>query len=1023
MFKKCISAFIGCCLIIGTAMANGAQQHIKPPAVAEQERVLLTEALKRISQQWGTRFAYESGLLPAVKVTYNWKELSGSNAAAVLKAILPPVGLVPVSIGENYYTIVKQVERPRVANPPAVVAPDIFMTDSIPVPVATTRKTDAVITGRVTEKYTRKPVAAASVSIPELGLFTVTDTLGIFIFREIPAGRVRVSIQSINTLSAESMVTVMPQQVYRLHFELDKQVLALKEVQVVASESRAGSATASHISQTAIEHLQATSLADVLQLLPGALAQNPDLSKVNRFAIRQITPDNMGSLGTAVILNDAPISNNANLQSTNTARGGALAGFETSSGGGVDLRQISADNIASVEVIRGVPSVEYGDLTSGAILVKTKAGPTPLHLKARINPTLTQLWMGKGFALGEKYGNLNVDVDYTKSYSDQRYDFNAFNRITTNLLYSKKFFRQHPLYTTTGFTFATNLDDQKQDPDDIAEKIKRSSKDMAFRFNTSGKWSLQQRFARMINYTFSVNYSVQDGYYQKQVGSGITPLINAMKDTTMVTGYLQSEYLAKYWISGRPFNAFAKITNGFFSRTGILKHKVLMGAEWKMDANYGGGKTFDLNFPPAIGSDGSVTRPRAFKDIPALQQLSAYVEDKITATIREHTLTLQAGLRFDHVSDIGGVWSPRINAAYEISPGLYARAGFGITAKAPSLLYLYPENAYFDYINLNGYNDDASKRVMIATTKVFNTGNDQLKMAVNNKKELGIDWQFAGNKRLTVTAYYEKLKNGYNFNTTLNSIGVLPLQLYKIVQTNGTQSVQPDAIVNRLPAYNMPVNDLLNTNKGVEFDLDLGRFEALRTSFVFNGAWMNSKSISEGYYLAKNTPYKAGEVEPERVGIYAPGRGKENEQFSTTLRVIHHIPQLRFIITFSAQTLWVSKNSYLGYDSLAVGYISRSDGSVNWFNEKERSELSRNNLADREVILPIATANYITESWKPLWLFNTRLTKEIGKNIGFSFYANNVFMYNPLERSTRNNTVYTRRNQRLFFGTEINIKF
>ena len=59
---------------------------------------------------------------------------------------------------------------------------------------------------------------------------------------------------------------------------------------------------------------------------------------------------------------------------------------------GVDMRQISTDNIESVEVIRGIASAEYGDITSGAVLVNTKAGRAPLQvekfLEGVVNPVL-----------------------------------------------------------------------------------------------------------------------------------------------------------------------------------------------------------------------------------------------------------------------------------------------------------------------------------------------------------------------------------------------------------------------------------------------------------------------------------------------------------------------------------------------------------------------------------------------------------------------------------------------------------
>ncbi len=45
---------------------------------------------------------------------------------------------------------------------------------------------------------------------------------------------------------------------------------------------------------------------------------------------------------------------------------------QTTAGRGVDLRTVSAGNIESMEVIRGIPSVEYGNLTSGVVIVKTR---------------------------------------------------------------------------------------------------------------------------------------------------------------------------------------------------------------------------------------------------------------------------------------------------------------------------------------------------------------------------------------------------------------------------------------------------------------------------------------------------------------------------------------------------------------------------------------------------------------------------------------------------------------------------
>jgi hypothetical protein len=115
------------------------------------------------------------------------------------------------------------------------------------------------------------------------------------------------------------------------------------------------------------------------------------MSVANNIYIRTIAPTgtsrsattatddahaNMNSLGTAVIMDGAALSNNANMQLLSATMQGenANVGVGATPAAGVDLRGISTDNIESVEVIRGIPSAQYGDLTSGAVIIKTKAG-------------------------------------------------------------------------------------------------------------------------------------------------------------------------------------------------------------------------------------------------------------------------------------------------------------------------------------------------------------------------------------------------------------------------------------------------------------------------------------------------------------------------------------------------------------------------------------------------------------------------------------------------------------------------
>src|SRR5690606_22429220 len=320
------------------------------------------------------------------------------------------------------------------------------------------------ISGIVLDASTGLPLAEATIQVKELGIFTKTDQDGKYLLTKLPSGTFTVQAQHLGMLVVEKTIKVLGAN-ERLDFELQPNVISLKDVVVVGQENTRDGATSTQISRAAIEHMQATNLGEVLQLLPGGISENPSFNNVNKTSIRQYSGDNTGSLGTSVLINGAPLSNNANLQAMNTATAGVLSGFSTSSGSGVDMRQISADNIESVEVIRGIPSVEYGDLTAGAVLVTTKAGKEPAQLKARINPKLTQFWLGKGFDLGANKGALFADVDFTKANDEQTSAYNAFERVTGNLQYTNTFGDAYPLYTNSTLSFGMNLDESKTDPD------------------------------------------------------------------------------------------------------------------------------------------------------------------------------------------------------------------------------------------------------------------------------------------------------------------------------------------------------------------------------------------------------------------------------------------------------------------------------------------------------------------------------------------------------------------------------
>jgi outer membrane receptor for ferrienterochelin and colicin len=898
----------------------------------------------------------------------------------------------------------------------------------------------------VLDKKNREPIAGAVVALPQYELWAVSNSEGLFALKNVPVGETAIEIQLLGMVTLETTVNVVaPKATEPPVFLMEEASFSLDMVTVVAKASKTGASTASTISRSAIDHLQATSLSDVLSLLPGQLASNPSLTAAARPSLRQVQSDGMNSMGTSIVMNGAPVSNNANLQVGNTATDGVLTtGFTSTAGSGIDMRRISADNIESVEVIRGIPSVEYGDLTSGVIIVNPKAGRSPFQARLKVNPTLTQASLSKGFAVGERDGTLSVDFDYAKSLADERRPYQGFQRVTANLLYSRTF--ADNVRTTTGLGFYSDLDAQKLDPSDVKYQRRRSAANTGFNFNTNVLWSANRNFLKSMRFNLSADYTEQKGYTQEIRGNYGYLVTSAMQDGTVasnrtepildakgnpitntdqpghaaLTNILPYEFLTQLTTYGKPLNVFAKASANMYADLAGFGNRIVVGAEWKTDVNFGRGKVFDPLYPPTSG-----LRMRPYTDIPALNQFSLYAEDNLSRTFGKHEFRLQLGVRYDMIQpgreEGGNVLSPRFNASFEAIPGvLTLRGGWGITAKAPPLVYLYPDKAYYDFINYTNIGTPGlteAQRLSLVTTKVYETGNPALKIAKNTKSEVGFDLSL-GQMTFAVTGFSEKLKNGYSFGTDISSYHLFELIKYKGTERPGTYpalSLDPATTKNVVMSYNTPMNDRINETQGVEFDFDFGRIDVLRTSFVLNGAWMKSKMYSTSPSFFQKNPDADGNYKD--IGVYAPGDGSAYERLSTNLRVIHNIPQIGFVVSLSVQTIWRDVHKYLGLENqIPVGYLSVANG------------LAYNALTPGEAVPPdiqkqILENRFITESYKPLWLFNLRLTKEIRDFLGFTFFLNNVFMHQPLEESRRNPGQYTQRNPSQFFGAEVWIKF
>lgn len=225
-----------------------------------------------------------------------------------------------------------------------------------------------------------------------------------------------------------------------------------------------------------------------------------------------------------------------------------------------------------------------------------------------------------------------------------------------------------------------------------------------------------------------------------------------------------------------------------------------------------------------------------------------------------------------------------------------------------------------------------------------------------------------------------------------------------------------------MSTYVKPTNNLNLETKGVEFDLNIGRIDAIRTSFQLNGSWMRTKSWRSGYSFYDNSGEAASARNP--VAIYSQdGDASYRQQFVTTLRATHNIPRIGFVVTMTAQAIWQqSRWNTFGNDSIPVGYLALEDASVNMFQKGQFTTTQQVKDAGYGYMLQNVSHNSaIKESYSPYFCFNLNVTKEISDMLRVSFFANNMFRSYPRRESKRNPGSYTLLNNRFFFGLELSL--
>lgn len=924
------------------------------------------------------------------------------------------------------------------------------------------------LSGRITDADNGEPLEYVSVMLPDRNIWTETDAKGEFFIHNLRPGTYNVEIRYTGYQTYESSVMVNS-STRPMSVKLSPMSLALDEVTVTANNKRMGSA--SKIDRTAVQHIQPKSLEDLMQLVPGNVTKNPDLNSVGQAQIREIGNNSNNAMGTLVVVDGAPMSNDANMQSLSTSKAGTTPSQSTA-GKGVDLRLISPDNIESVEVVRGIPSVEYGNLTSGAIIVKSRAGATPLEVKLKADPYSKLVYAGKGFGLSNGSA-FNFTADYSQSYSDIRKKYIGYDRVTLGAGYSNVFMKNsHPMSFNVRFAFFSSLNNERTDPELMYDE-RMHSKTTGGRLSVEGNWNLQLPWISTLSYAASANYLHESDYSNRQVilQSGITPVGNSTVDKEYQTFYLSSTYYAWSRITGRPLDLYAQIKG---NRLLMLDNGAFMnfklGVEWRMNKNYGAGMTFDENRPPQITNNQSI-RPRPFRSIPAMNVLAWFIEDKYTTPIGTTSLTAQAGARLSTIfidrelAHRGNMTSvePRINIDYNIlNPGnnrLFQEfnivGGYGIAMKTPTMQQLYPDKAYFDVTSYTMlFRDDVSgdkgKSIAVMTTKVIdNTANPDLKPARSNKIEAGISFRIDRVNGM-VNYFNERNKNefGYvaqpvlmeaNRYTTPDNIDGVRYQdgrvQYELGGTWHDAAVTPH---NYYFTYVTPSNSVATDKWGIEYQVNLAQIPAIRTGVSVDGSYIHIKRRSTADYYAPVSGTVNGDTYPY-IPLMPGGSGTVSSRFNTNFRFITHIPKLQMIFTTTLQMIWretyraIYENNngqdlvYRTQDPFSPGREVYAVNPVGFLDADGKFTVwqpgFQNNDVYRYMVATYAHSRaFDTEVLPTSAILNFRLTKEFGRIVDISFMANN-FLKLTKTHKLQTSTGWRDITIPMYFGAEVKLKF
>lgn len=894
-------------------------------------------------------------------------------------------------------------------------------------------QTDKATVEGVVRDSDGKPLSFATMFIAELGTGVSTDLEGKFRFTGTKGTEYTLNVSYLNHVDKE--VKVKAGSPEPLVIVLEEQSYELAEVVVMADYKKNQGSTAV-INQQALEHIQPTSVADVLSLIPGGLFRESSATGFNRISLRQSGSDDNTSLGMAVVMDGIPQDNDgfrASIPGLSTDEYSDRLGMNR----GIDLKTLSTDHIRKIEIVKGISSAKLGNLSSGVIQTTSKIGITPAQLRMKVDPLTKLIYLGKGFRISPKMGYLHTGIDYTSVYDDRRDPMSKYSRLTGQVTYNNSvdvgdktlflFFKLSEVYTLN----QAKEDELTQDYNEsFRNKYSRTGASFKAQMYDLGKIVDNVEFIASADYT----YDLIDRNRLVQTGTPLpSPLATEEGESEGI--YLPSTYYSPFQIENKPLSLLTQLNAESLFETRSFRHKVIYGLSWKRTKNYGEGVMVDMTRPPYPGNNEYV-RPVPNRSIPALSVGAAYAEEQLKHSNRWFDFELNAGVRFTQMFNLDTKYTelrklqvePRINAALSFNIDLAGgkslrnmfRFGFGQENKLPTLDYIYPDRVYKDMIVLNAYTkQDDPFNHLITYTKIYDVTNNSLRPNRNTKYEAGWDVEYEGYS-LSLTFFKEHSDRGFESVAEYSPVRytryVDPIDGQPIV---GRRPEKEDYVADPYATFvDMDIvrNSMKVEKKGLEYLLRFPKIIPLSTTVEINGAYYDTR-YSSGAPLQYHPAFRDDDRPQPYVGIYRRQDITRQRIFNTNLWFNTNIPRYKMIFTTFFQFIWLNEEMRINGDEYPSAYFD-TDGRMHTVDDRILQSIKDGHTVWRHYHI---YKEDFSETLPVSLMVNFKVTKEFSRMIRASFFVNNILDINPLYKNRYNQNV--RVWQKSFFGAEMTFSF